>query len=382
MPDELLREPKVVHAPVTKGDCAACHAPHATRQPHLLGAPEREVCAACHRNVEKELAKPLVHAPARDGDCRQCHNPHASDQKGLLVEKDGALCFLCHDAEKDLLKAAEVHPPFADGDCLTCHTSHAAERPGMLRKEARTLCLECHSPGDAGMKKAHPFGVGRLDCGSCHNPHASEQEKLIRDEPHAVFGSCGRCHEPGGKLLAKADDLCLRCHSEVRNELAAPDAHPALAEGCLSCHSPHAADRPGLIRGGSDRVACLSCHQEIEARRRSSFSVHPETGEAGACSSCHTGHRSDQPALLKAAPEKVCESCHKGHAQFGHPIGKGVIDPRTGKDTSCASCHSPHGTGFPALLTHSPQRSLCVQCHAADGTVGTRRGVSGGGMSE
>ena len=85
---------------------------------------------------------------------------------------------------------------------------------------------------------------------------------------------------------------------------------------------------------------------------------------------------------IKAAPEKVCESCHKGHAQFGHPIGKGVIDPRTGKDTSCASCHSPHGTGFPALLTHSPQRSLCVQCHAADGTVGTRRGVSGGRVSE
>ena len=310
-----------------------------------------------------------MHAPARDGDCRQCHNPHASDQKGLLVGKDGALCFLCHDAEKDLLKAAEVHPPFADGDCLTCHTSHAADRPGMLRKEARALCLECHSPGDAGMKKAHPFGVGRLDCGSCHNPHASEQEKLIRDEPHAVFGSCGRCHEPGGKLLAKADDLCLRCHSEVRNELAAPDAHPALAEGCLSCHSPHAADRPGLIRGGSDRVACLSCHQEIEARRRSSFSVHPETGEAGACSSCHTGHAPISRRCSRRR-RKICE-LPQGACPVRAPDRQGSDRSAHRQGHELRLVPLAARNRLPALLTHSPQRSLCVQCHAADGTVGT-----------
>jgi predicted CXXCH cytochrome family protein len=231
------------------------------------------------------------------------------------------------------------------------------------------------------MKNAHPFGTGAIACGSCHNPHASEQTKLIRNEPHEVFGTCGRCHEAGGKLLARADELCVRCHSEVEKEAAAPDAHPALEKGCLSCHTPHAADRPGLIKGASDRAACLTCHTEIRERQQASFSVHPETGAAGACSSCHVGHRSDQRFLLKAAPEKVCESCHKGHAQFGHPIGKGVIDPRTGRDTTCASCHSPHGTGFPTLLSHSPQRSLCVQCHSDQGgpTGGAGHGATGGG---
>jgi len=282
----------------------------------------------------------------------------------MLVRQGAELCFECHATERDRMADASVHAPFADGDCATCHAPHASGRPALLTSAPRALCAECHDGGDSGMRAAHPFGTGSLDCTSCHSPHSSGQAKLIRDQPHAVFDTCGRCHEAGGGLLAAGDQLCLRCHAEVGREAERPDAHPALGEGCLTCHTPHAADRVGLIRGGSDRPVCLSCHAEVERSQQGLFSVHPERGEAGACSACHTGHRSDQKALLRDAPEKVCASCHAGHSQFGHPLGAGVVDPRSGVDMSCQSCHRPHGTMFPSLLTHSPQRSLCVQCHA------------------
>jgi len=200
----------------------------------------------------------------------------------------------------------------------------------------------------------------------------------VRAEPHEVFSTCGRCHDAGGKLLAKSQDLCVRCHGEVRREAEKADAHPAMAEGCVTCHTPHAADRPGLLAGASERGVCLSCHGEVRDAQKAFLSVHPESGAAGACSACHTGHRSDQPALLKAPPQEVCKTCHEGHSQFSHPMGTGVIDPRTGRDVTCLSCHGPHGTMFPMILTESPQRALCVQCHSDAGASRAVKGAPAG----
>jgi predicted CXXCH cytochrome family protein len=55
-----------------------------------------------------------------------------------------------------------------------------------------------------------------------------------------------------------------------------------------------------------------------------------------------------------------------------------VIDPRTKRDMTCLSCHAPHGTPHVSLLTDSPQRALCVQCHASDGET-LRPTATGGG---
>jgi predicted CXXCH cytochrome family protein len=36
---------------------------------------------------------------------------------------------------------------------------------------------------------------------------------------------------------------------------------------------------------------------------------------------------------------------------------------------TCMSCHTSHGSAFPAMLLASPKRDLCVLCHSTDGSV-------------
>ena len=212
--------------------------------------------------------------------------------------------------------------------------------------------------------------VSTIECGSCHNPHGSDQPSLIRSKPHAVLMTCGRCHDVNGPkpaaLLAKGTDLCFRCHSAVKVASQKPGAHKALQSGCVSCHSPHAADTPGLVKGDGRQI-CFSCHAGIKKMIAASFSIHVSTGEAGRCTACHAPHQSDNGRLLRAPKVSLCVTCHKDHSSFSHPTGPTVNDPRSGQPLTCLSCHAPHGSAFPSMLIANPQRELCLQCHTEEG---------------
>src|SRR5205085_2160684 len=213
----------------------------------------------------------------------------------------------------------------------------------------------CHDPAQPKLTQAHRrFPLGAIDCASCHNPHGSAQPKLIRSKPHAVFATCGKCHDTNGAkpqaLLAKTStDLCVRCHGAVKTEAQKPGAHKALDKGCVTCHTPHAADERGLIKA-DERTICLSCHEDVKKSLAAAFSIHPLKADGGRCSACHAPHRSDVKPLLKAQRENLCQTCHKDHSQFSHPFGPGVTDPRTGGTMTCLSCHTPHASQQPYLL--------------------------------
>jgi predicted CXXCH cytochrome family protein len=376
------------HAPAKSGDCVACHSPHASKEKHLVASPPVLLCTSCHESIAKDLAAKSVHPPVKDGSCAKCHDAHAGDLKKGLVKAGGDLCFPCHAPEKALLKARVQHAPFAKGDCGKCHDPHASNTAAQLRAPAAELCRKCHDLAAAKTAQAHKsFPMAGADCVSCHNPHASEQPGLVRNKPHAVLNTCARCHNvAGGKprdLVAKTTDLCFRCHGSVRVAAQKPGAHKALQQGCVACHTPHAADARGLPKG-SERENCLSCHSQKKQQAARSRSVHPLKVENGRCSICHAGHVSEFGALLKAAPENLCKDCHKSHSDFAHPFGPGVVDPRTGRTLTCLSCHDPHGTAYPAILVDNPQRALCVQCHKSEGPTlgtghaGTKRGAPSG----
>jgi predicted CXXCH cytochrome family protein len=94
-------------------------------------------------------------------------------------------------------------------------------------------------------------------------------------------------------------------------------------------------------------------------------SSHPATAGGGRCTICHEPHQSANRALLRSGDvNAVCSKCHKGHAQFGHPVGSNVTDPRNGQPMSCLSCHNPHASQQKMMLRAESQRALCVECHA------------------
>jgi predicted CXXCH cytochrome family protein len=340
------------------------------------------LCTGCHTSVRQELSKTVVHEPVRKGECVSCHKPHSANNPKGLVKTGSDLCFTCHQELKKLQKATSVHPPFAGGDCTTCHSPHAADKPNLLVDDAGSLCRTCHDPGDANLQRAHhSFPAQSLNCVSCHNPHGSTQAHLIRSKPHAVFSGCARCHEATGPkpqaLQASVPDLCYRCHSTVRASVQQQGVHKALQQpkACVICHNPHSADESGLIKGGDERAVCLSCHKAIKDQAQRSVSIHPLKAGGGRCTICHSPHQSGNAHLLKAADvNAVCGKCHEGHAQFGHPVGSNVIDPRTGAGLTCLSCHDPHGTQQRMTLRLDPQRALCVECHEGNDAMNARKG--------
>jgi predicted CXXCH cytochrome family protein len=326
--------------------------------------------------------KKAVHTPVREGQCLKCHAPHAGPGKHLLSKTGAELCFSCHADLGKLRQAKSVHKPFASGACSRCHDPHATDNPAQLVAAPGKLCASCHNPASTGLKRAHRnFPIAKADCVSCHDPHGSPEKGLVPAAPHKVFRSCDRCHSTSGPnpgaLLATGPQLCFRCHSEKRAALQKPGAHEGAKADCLACHTPHAANDRGLT-AGLERDRCFACHGDIEHLQATSRTIHPRRVEKGKCSICHEPHQTSNPHLLARPEAQLCTKCHGKHAQFGHPVGSNVIDPRTGKGMTCLACHGPHGTQWPSILADNPSQPLCVRCHEAGGAMGAKKGPAAG----
>jgi predicted CXXCH cytochrome family protein len=115
-------------------------------------------------------------------------------------------------------------------------------------------------------------------------------------------------------------------------------------------------------QGTSKDDACVRCHQApvetVKAFR------HPLIKE-GRCTACHSTydmlmHRETNPPALD-----ICLQCHTDD-KLGrsHPVGEGIIDPKTGETMTCVSaCHSLHGADYKYLLPYENNMHLCLSCH-------------------
>jgi predicted CXXCH cytochrome family protein len=350
---------KIVHQPLSKGQCIACHNPHVAPHKGLLKENVKDLCFSCHKKQEKSFSTGVVHTPVRRGQCAACHDSHSSNLKGLLKKSLGATCFECHTKLKKKYK--NIHEPFEKGQCDACHWSHQADNYQLLKSEPVKLCRSCHGETDIGAAhKNFPVKVNK-DCLSCHNPHGSMNKAMIRDVIHQPFKkSCKECHS--GATASISQEKCLECHAEIKEGIYSSHSHLTDRDGnsCTNCHSPHAGDTKSLLKQRQS-VICRECHEDTFKRHESSRFVHKAT--AGRCSVCHAIHGADQVALLKGDGNKVCLPCHASQGQFSHPVGKDVPDPRNSQMTTCVSCHDPHGSDFKGHLKLSGQQDLCVQCH-------------------
>jgi predicted CXXCH cytochrome family protein len=360
------KELAVPHPALDDG-CASCHLPHVADAPRLLKKPVAQVCADCHDPFPAdEGGKPLVrHSPVEEGECGGCHAVHGSNTKKLLAASGTSLCVKCHDDPSRAPGGKEwatPHPALDDG-CPSCHLPHVAPAAGLLKKEQASLCYDCH---DA-------FTPPPADKGSMHRPVAQ--------------GACARCHAPhgsAGKKLLKASpsrDLCLACHKDPARSLggeawAVP--HPALDDGCPSCHLPHTAQAPRLLTR-PQRELCAGCHEDknLNSGGAEWSTPHPPVA-SGMCASCHAPHGSPEKALLAKSLYEICLGCHtEVHTRHrkvtmdpstGNPLSSQVTLPqgfpvrkRDGV-LSCIGCHRPHGADYPRLWDKD-EINFCNQCH-------------------
>ncbi|WP_221251364.1 cytochrome c3 family protein [Desulfuromonas versatilis] len=206
-----LALPKVVHSPVSEGECESCHQATGAKHPGSAKgfkavARGGELCLQCHDDVGNE---PNRHGPVRAGRCNFCHTPHASDNPALLLGSGNKICFYCHGGIERIVKnARSQHAPVAEGRCWDCHKPHGSEFKPLLkdyypaefytpyRYENFALCFRCHDDraflyertseatsfrnGDYNLHVLHVNKAkkGRV-CKSCHGVHGGDQDKLI-----------------------------------------------------------------------------------------------------------------------------------------------------------------------------------------------------------
>lgn len=237
------------------------------------------------------------------------------------------------------------------------------------RAEAASQKLVSAAPSDF---------VGSSACVTCHkevvgkyssNPH-------FGNEHNGKSIPCESCHGPGrqhvesggdgAKIFAftdseskKEDDLCLSCHSTSVHAIK-DDTHAQAGIGCVGCHSMHTFKSEKAMLKLPETKLCESCHEDVTPTFE--LSSHHKVNEGVlACNDCHNPHAmvDTQSPVGVADQNQVCMNCHidaAGPFAYEHP------PIRT---EGCISCHAPHGSKNPILLTKSNVNELCTQCHTA-----------------
>lgn len=356
---------RYVHKPVARGRCTACHNPHASKNQKLIATELSELCFMCH-SEDKLLPGSVVHTPVKEGKCLACHDAHSTDKRGLVKDTGAKACYSCHP-KKDIAGKKNVHPEVKKGNCSVCHASHSSERPGLLVKSSKALCMGCHSSKSAKLLAAHGgLDVSRSDCASCHSPHSSDSPGILKSSLHKPFadGKCGTCHEKNSsKVKNNSTRLCSKCHAPTMASFNKRYSHLIGGDAknpCINCHNPHASDGKALIKGQESRV-CYSCHTETQKFAESSSFTHSNLGQ---CSDCHKSHGSNERYFMSAGVETCsAEKCHPTQGRFTHPVGKDIIDPRSGSALDCSTCHNPMGSPEEYILRGGKERDLCIKCH-------------------
>ena len=266
-------------------------------------------------------------------------------------QKGAETCIRCHDEEdgktfqifktKHTVKG-DPNSPFAQMQCESCHgpgDKHAqrtSEPIGLFGKNSpatvsqqNETCLTCHSNNNRVGWHGSIHERRDLACVSCHVIHS--EHDAVRD----------RAEQP---------QVCYRCHGDVQAAFNQYSAHPVrYAEmTCTSCHAPHDALFPALLKKPTVNQECYSCHAQYRGPFLWEHAPVPEN-----CNNCHNSHGSTNPSLLKLRPPLLCQQCHSvvGHPSIAY-TGQGLPGKTPSAallGSSCLNCHSHvHGSNAPS----------------------------------
>jgi predicted CXXCH cytochrome family protein len=147
--------------------------------------------------------------------------------------------------------------------------------------------------------------------------------------------------------------------------------HPALLNGCTSCHNPHGSPYKKLLMAEGDKL-CFQCHAQIGEKAEKSKFVHAPLRTEKGCASCHSPHATDNAKLLLKNGKDLCLECHKNVLKKNMTVLHGPI-----RDGACSPCHEPHGSQNKKLLIKQfstdpyvpyteNEFALCFSCHNRD----------------
>jgi DmsE family decaheme c-type cytochrome len=150
---------------------------------------------------------------------------------------------------------------------------------------------------------------------------------------------------------------------------------------CVACHAVHQGPEALVARKNPTiNKQCGSCHTSALAEFQRPYR-HKLLEGAMSCTDCHNPHGTFlwRSVRLANANEPGCLNCHgdkRGPFAFEHPPVK--MEP-------CSTCHEPHGSANPRMLTRHEVRFQCLECHSNIGNISaapaqpsSQNGVLGG----
>ena len=199
------------------------------------------------------------------------------------------------------------------------------------------------------VKTAKIKEVKKIECETCHGPGSLHLEDTKNRMYIISFGP------KSYDTRAEQNAVCLNCHDKEGLYYWKGNVHGRNLR-CTDCH--HVMDNlsgRSLLNDTSERDICFKCHtQKKKDILRSPHLSHDEAKMT--CSTCHAPHGSDTPGLLSAS--SVNENCYKCHAEKRGPY---LFDHLPVQE-NCLLCHKPHSSINRALLKMR-QPFLCLECH-------------------
>ena len=193
-------------------------------------------CVVADRTL---LAPPKIAGATYIGskDCAQCHLDK-TEHFGTATHSRLALS----DAKVGDTGCEACHGPGS------LHASSGGARGTIVNpRRSPETCFQCHvdKRGQMSLPHAHPVLAGQVSCADCHDPHQGD----------AIKG--------GGINLATANETCTKCHTQQKGPFVFE--HAAMREGCVTCHNPHGSVNDKMLVARDDNL-CLRCHLEVAGK--------------------------------------------------------------------------------------------------------------------
>lgn len=124
----------------------------------------------------------------------------------------------------------------------------------------------------------------------------------------SAAGECSLCHGDTKALVIPGKDMCVKCHSQVKEKRAF--IHGPAVLDCIVCHDPHESKAPSLLKVIGNEL-CFACHYRQNREDAYKAEAHKEVeGKEFLCLDCHDPHGGNDRFFVKEVvrvPEKKIE---------------------------------------------------------------------------
>lgn len=208
-------------------------------------------------------------------------------------------------------------------------------------------CAACHEDAVSAVQRTY-HGTVEQSCAACHKGAAEHLKTQTEggDAPAPSFK---------GKKASEVDEICLTCHEKTHPTWTG-GMHERRGVSCINCHSIHNfKSQKAQLKAVTASAVCTTCHVDIRSKLMRT-SHHPVREGVIGCESCHNPHDATRPKMIKA--DWTNELCYKCHAEKRGPF----LWEHAPVRENCLNCHDPHGSNHDKLLV-AKLPYLCQRCH-------------------